>query len=256
MLTASQFMTTEPVSISATAPLDEVRAAFQGRSIRHLLLVDDEARMVGFVPRVSLDRAGDAKTAADLSERIHLYLRPNLTIITVLSELLQTAWDFGVVVDPEQRAQGIITEHDFVRMAMNTLPREAPALALASSPVEMMPPNAAASAVLYKMRERTLRHMVLGQAGRAEGILSWRDLVRGDVSLSSDAPAETLTSKGALITLSKDVSLREAARTMFDTKVGAVPLLDEDGLCAAIVSRTDLMRALLLHMVYEGRASS
>ena len=256
MLSASQFMTPEPITLAVDAPVAQIQETFQSHDIRHLLLVDATGQVVGFVPKVATESGREVKTTSELSERVHLYLRPNLTIITVLTELLQTAWDFGVVVDAERKPMGIITEHDFVRMAMNTLPREAPALALASSPVEMMPANAAASAVLYKMRERTLRHMVLGCDGRAEGILSWRDLVRGNATFTSDTPANTLTSQADLVTLPKSVSLRDAAKKMFETKVGAVPLLEDDGLCAAIVTRTDLMRALLLHMVYEGRASS
>jgi CBS domain-containing membrane protein len=103
------------------------------------------------------------------------------------------------------------------------------------------------------MRLGRIRHLpVVDEAGRLQGVLTQRDLLRAALSLSEEH--DLATRRGQLKTLmvseamtrdvvvtSPDTWLREAAAEMFHRKLGCLPVV-QDGELVGIVTEADFIR--------------
>ncbi len=107
----------------------------------------------------------------------------------------------------------------------------------------------------YRMRERDIHHMpVLGDRGELAGIISDRDLRRPDwvddeenvahyyLLDNAHKVAETMTKAPVVVGPDDDVQVAVAA--LLERRIGALPVVGEDGLLVGILSAIDLLRAL------------
>jgi acetoin utilization protein AcuB len=106
----------------------------------------------------------------------------------------------------------------------------------------------------YRMRERDIHHMpVLDDEERLVGIISDRDLRRPDwvdneenvahyyMLDNAHKVADTMTQGPEAV--SPDDDIQTAVGALLKRKIGALPVVDEDGRLAGILSAVDLLRA-------------
>ena len=101
--------------------------------------------------------------------------------------------------------------------------------------------------VLRLMRAHEIRHVLVMQGERLSGIFSNRDVRRmldgAEPRVASDVPVAALMTENP-VTVSPRASLLEAARAIFESKIGALPVT-EDGRPVGILTSQDAFEALL-----------
>lgn len=106
----------------------------------------------------------------------------------------------------------------------------------------------------YRMRERDIHHMpVVGDGDEVVGIISDRDLRRpGWVDEEENVAhyylldnahkvADTMTQGPAVVGPEDDI--RAAVAVLLERRIGALPVVQEDGRLAGIISAVDMLRA-------------
>lgn len=110
------------------------------------------------------------------------------------------------------------------------------------------------------MTMKRIRHLPVLEGGKVVGVVSQRDLFRAGLAstmgfgkkaqeayLKSVFVKEAMT--GEVFTIGPDADVREAARVMFERKIGCLPVV-EDGKLVGLVSESDLVR-----IVADGKVS-
>lgn len=101
--------------------------------------------------------------------------------------------------------------------------------------------------VLRLMRAREIRHVLVMQGERLSGIFSNRDVRRmldgAEPRMAPDVPVAALMTENP-VTVSPRAPLLEAARAIFESKIGALPVT-EDGRLVGILTSQDAFEALL-----------
>ncbi|GAX83680.1 hypothetical protein CEUSTIGMA_g11105.t1 [Chlamydomonas eustigma] len=89
---------------------------------------------------------------------------------------------------------------------------------------------------------------VLGPEGRVMGVISRKDIIKvrkgSRKGTMKDTVAQHMTVPA--ITVSKNSSVQQAADLMLQLKIRRLPVVDEDGFCIGIVSRSDIFRPLFM----------
>ena len=116
---------------------------------------------------------------------------------------------------------------------------------LMTTPVLSLPAGSTVGEARRLQADRRVRHLpVLNDDGRLVGILSDRDLLRLGASAAPDRLVETLMSVDVL-TATPDARLVDCARVMLRARVGCLPIVGLDGVLMGILTRSDLLRALV-----------
>jgi acetoin utilization protein AcuB len=105
--------------------------------------------------------------------------------------------------------------------------------------------------------KKRFRHIpVISSSKQMVGIISDRDLLKRAARMDETAQAihhnwenDRVDSVMAhpVLAATPDTELREIARVMFDEKVGCTPILDDSHQLIGIITRSDVLRALLVH---------
>lgn len=131
-----------------------------------------------------------------------------------------------------------------------------------SAPLVWLPPQATIVEAWRLFRERRFRHVpVVDARQEIVGILSDRDLLRyaalsGQVPPYGDDSREARTSvdglyKTKVLTATPDTEIRHIARVLFEQRIGAMPIVDDLGGPLGIITRSDILRALIHHVPLE-----
>ena len=108
-------------------------------------------------------------------------------------------------------------------------------------------PEVSVARVAGLMRAEAIRHVLVMEGEQLVGIVSDRDvrglLIEGEPTLSSSAPVATVMSEPP-VTVDLETPLTEAARTMLEHKIGALPVVD-GARPVGILTRADTLEALL-----------
>jgi CBS-domain-containing membrane protein len=263
--------------ISTVRPEDHLALAAQlmlWAGVRHLPVVDGQA-VVGVLtqrdilrhnaergPRVA---AKDAVRAAMKAPA--LTVGPDEPVVGAVALMLDRHVGCLPVLDGATLV-GILTRSDLLRFQLESA-IESPAERLARTPPERDEPTVAAvmrrepitipvHAPLFEgialMAEHRVRHIpVVDERRRVVGMLSDRD-VRAAVGDPIEAmhlelpELESLSASTVMslepVTIGASASLSEACRHLIDDRVGALPVLDEEGRLVGIVSYVDVLRFL------------
>jgi len=122
-------------------------------------------------------------------------------------------------------------------------------------PVVFVSPEMSIQDALQLMRRENIRRTPVVEGGKLVGIVSDKDLLNASPSdatslsvwelnylLSKITIREVMT--GAVITVTEDTPIEEAARIMSDNKIGGLPVV-RDGSVVGIITETDLFHLLL-----------
>lgn len=120
-----------------------------------------------------------------------------------------------------------------------------------STPVFTIGPEVSAYDVWLKFMENKFHHMpVVSDQGKLIGIVSDRDFFKklevcdGKVESGKDTTVKEIMSTDVIATaLLTDI--RRIAKAMLDHHIGAMPVLNEDGSLAGIITRSDILHAII-----------
>lgn len=127
-------------------------------------------------------------------------------------------------------------------------------------PIVTLTPETGIAEALRQFQDNALRHIpVVSSAGRLVGIVSDRDIFRylagltesfqQQIPRSINARVEQLMTPQVL-TASVDTDVRYIARLFVEQRIGAVPVVKE-GVLEGIITRSDVLRAVMRHYIYE-----
>jgi CBS domain-containing protein len=135
---------------------------------------------------------------------------------------------------------GILTEHDVLFMARALLDPDVrhrgTAHVLSVAPWTTIPQ------AWDLMRASGFRHLAVADEGALEGVVSIRDLV---ASRATGIRTVGEIANPMVVSATMDIALVDAAESMAEWHIGALPLV-ENGTLVGIITRRDVMRALHL----------
>ncbi|MCA1719089.1 MAG: CBS domain-containing protein [Actinobacteria bacterium] len=112
-------------------------------------------------------------------------------------------------------------------------------------------PQTTAAEALALCRGNRIRHLPVLQGGRLVGVISDRDLRAATPALGDPARAEALDRIRVADEMARDVvtarpedPIEDAAMTMYERKIGCLPVVDGEDL-VGIVTSSDVLRALV-----------
>ena len=95
-------------------------------------------------------------------------------------------------------------------------------------------------------REHGFRHLPLTTTdGRITGILSERDMLRHAAASAQRRASIADFATREVLTATEETEIRTIAAIMLERRVGCIPIVDKDGISIGIVTRADILRALL-----------
>ncbi len=245
--------------------------------LRHLPVVDDHGHLVGLVTHRDLLRAQvsaltnlteDEQSELSLSVPVRKIMTIGVWTVGPETPALEAArvladHRFGClpVVDDSHKLAGIVTEADFLALAIDSLIEHGQDLdvsALMSTRIATLFDEQTLSLASDVMRLRQIRHLpVVDDDQHLVGLVTHRDLLAAQSSALSKAPEfreDALVGDIAVRdvwTASPRDAAVDAARTMREHRFGCLPVLDE-GILVGLVTEADLLR-WLVDQLSEGR---
>lgn len=125
-----------------------------------------------------------------------------------------------------------------------------------TAPVISLTPETSLADAWKLIYERRFRHIpIISHEQKLIGIISDRDLLSEAAGLCKIIPhsvneAQKQTTiqgliKRKVLTASPDTEIRDIARIMFEEHIGSMPIIDEKGHLAGIITRSDILRTLI-----------
>lgn len=259
-----ELMTPEPVKVPMSTPIADCARILWRLQLRHLPVVAENGAFIGVVTDFDLlqygeiisddgtwaDRGSARISAADAARTLAVECRPDDDMLDVFREMRDLQKDVAVVVDNRRHPIGIVTEHDAIRWS-RAFVGQGPTLIHPDRSVHAVDCLAPGFTAFDAMVEHGVRHLVVMDGVELYGVISWRDLVVEDLLGWRSQRVGELVRSGPVITAPVGASLRELADLMVQNKIGCVPLVDEEGAVAAMVTRSDVIGAVLA-MVPQG----
>lgn len=122
-----------------------------------------------------------------------------------------------------------------------------------NSPVISISPDMTAADVWKKFDESGVRHMpVLSDEGKIKGILSERDLFKKlilkniKIDEAKDITVRDIMSH-EIIATGPETDIRRVARAMLEQDIGLMPVVDKENNLIAVVTRSDILHAIIHH---------
>ncbi|MBK9365519.1 MAG: CBS domain-containing protein [Deltaproteobacteria bacterium] len=262
METVIELMSPQPICVTFDTPLHACAVKMRRHHLRHLPMTNGDGRVIGVVRDLDVFRRGvlagssgelwmpfhDADIdleAGDVAEQPRVVVRPEDDLAGTLRAKLSTSQDYAVVVDEDGHPMGMLTEHDALRMAQAL---DGPAAPWLSEDPEGISADEQVADAWERMIVQGRRHLLILDKGRLAGVISLRDLSVGMGAFGREAPVGQIWRGERVHTLRPGQTCGEAAAVMVAERVGCLPLTDEAGFPTAILTRTDLIRALVEHL--------
>lgn len=126
---------------------------------------------------------------------------------------------------------------------------------LMTAPVAMISPKDSLNHVWTLMCQHRFRHLPVSEDGvHLKGILSDRDLLQHAPDISGKVTTRSQPSEHktvsqimtrVVLAAYPDIEIREVARTLFKERIGCLPLLNSEGTVVGILTRSDILRAVM-----------
>jgi CBS domain-containing protein len=120
-----------------------------------------------------------------------------------------------------------------------------------TTPVSFISPNTSMKEVNEIFTAKRYRHLpVVSADHHLVGLISDRDALRfnATVHIERKDPNQvevSLIMTSGILTATSDTLIRDLARTMFEERIGSLPIVDQGSGLVGIVTRSDILRALL-----------
>lgn len=114
---------------------------------------------------------------------------------------------------------------------------------MSGNPWVLKPDNRLGEARSAFRKHRFRYFPVVAEGRRLVGIISDRDVVRIPIDRDGERVRDFMVTR--VITATPETTVREIARTLMDQRVGAMPVVDPDGRIVGMITRTDVLRALI-----------
>lgn len=105
-----------------------------------------------------------------------------------------------------------------------------------SEAVETIPPDAAVETAREQMRRQDVRHLVVIEGGAIAGVVSQHDLRRAERNSAVRA-----VMSAPVVTAAARATVRQAANLLRGNHVSCLPVVDDDGRLAGMVTVSDLL---------------
>lgn len=122
-----------------------------------------------------------------------------------------------------------------------------------SAPVATLPADASIADAWQFIQGREVRHVpIVSDDGTIHGVISERDLLRDAVADAISIDARPLTQRKVrdlvsprLLTAGPDTDIAQIARVLYEERVGSLPIIDEDKNLIGLITRSDILRAIV-----------
>lgn len=244
------------VTVAPDASLRQCARLLRDHDVRYLPVVDSAGRLLamvtdevvfelgGFVHDtwVPFETESSSLTAIALGDYASLEIQRGTPGSRVL-ELLAGPADSLVVVDSKGRVEGIITEHDGVRLGTLILPFDVRVDRDNTSTVPTANTNTPGRTLFDRMLAEQVRYIVIEREGQPVGVVSFRELIIAGIAWGRSLTAGELIEGREMHTAPEGTRLRFAAAQMAHLDVGCLPLVDSEGSVVSVVTRSDICMA-------------
>lgn len=245
-------------TITVDAPLSEVVLIFCATRLSCLIVVEGD-HPVGIVTERDLLRLissgyDETRPVRAVMSAPLITARQDMDFATAQNMLSNRGVRHLVLVDAQGRLTGLVTETDFRRNIGTDLFDAIQHLGVVmDASGSLIPPDRTLSYVLETMASRRLDHVIVGEAGRALGILTERDVPRLMARrLATDTLAVSEVMSQPLITVRLDLPVAEAARRLSETGLRHLVVEDAAGNFAGVLSQHRLLERLSAVLLEEG----
>lgn len=184
--TIAEVMTPGVRTITPEMMLYEAYSVLSENLIRHLVVVDQENKVVGVITQSDLldqfeyDLVEKGYTVGQLMNRGIVTADPYDSVSRAAKIMAEGSLSF-LIICRQLQPLGVITERDMARLAAEEVDIHATLIQdVMSEPVQTMSAEQPAYKAAEKMHEFDIRHLVVvNGAGKAIGVLTQTDLIRG-----------------------------------------------------------------------------
>jgi len=252
MLTAADLMTAYPVCIEATESPSTAAGLLRRHGFRHLPVTGTFGVLSGMVSDARIESAPDGtETVAAIEDPVEAVLLRDTPISVALTRLMAARQGVAVIVDDAERPVGILTESDLVRTAVALLPEDEEVAELPSRRVFAIQRVEPARNAMALMEEHGIRHVLVLDGNRLDGVLSWRDLEARGVLDGFDLRAADILGNQSVCFTTRRAPLVAVARMMSRQRIGCVPVLDGPD-AVGVYTRIDVVEALRSRLALTG----
>lgn len=159
-------------------------------------------------------------------------------------------YHFNFLAEEFEKARMERTEihSEFARKMPRTLPKEQIdffAIDIMSCPVFSMQSDSPAEKIREEMKKRNIRHIPIVHEHKLVGMVSDRDILKVDLTgtflfLKAEDIMTTV-----IILAEEETPLAHIARVLIEEKISALPIIDKSHKLTGMISRTDILRAVV-----------
>lgn len=259
-LTVGELMTSPVVSLERELTLFLADWVMREKHIRHLPVVDDQRRVVGLVSHRTILAAKHSESDSGLGLPVADIMVPNPVAISRQNSaadaarfMVENQIGCALIVDEEDRLEGIVTESDFVELAAQLLfrvPRISVDDFMTTDVISLME-NEPILIADELMRQGRFRHLpVVDEDGQLTGIVTHRDLLSAHLAPEGRSSVTDIVQRDVW-TIGSGSSARNAARTLADHKFGCLPVT-EKGKLIGLITEADILTLLVRLLTRAG----
>ena len=248
------------LTLAPDTPLAEVIARFAEKHVSSLVVVEDE-RPVGIVTERDLVRLmclgpGTGGTVRAVMSAPLLTVPGDMDCASAQVFMAQQGIRHLVLVDARGALGGVVSETDFRRHLGNDLLSLITSLdAVVDQGGKLMAPETRLSVALETMASCHIDHVIVGQHGHAEGIVTERDipeLLRRRLDPQQLTLGEVMHRD--LITIGLSASINEAAASLEEGSVRHLVVVDDGQRFVGVLSQHRMLEKLGVALMNQSRS--